>query len=82
MDMSWASRRVGRKGERRVELRGGRMVDAGMVEVRGTEPLIAGSLRRVVIVVVSWLTEVEVVCLWFRVKIGARPVLCDLTMKM
>jgi hypothetical protein len=27
-------------------------VDAGMVEVRGTEPLIAGSLRREVIVVV------------------------------
>jgi hypothetical protein len=52
MDRSWASRRVGRKGERRVEERGGRMVDAGMVEVRGTEPLIAGSLRREVIVVV------------------------------
>jgi hypothetical protein len=32
MDRSWASRRVGRKGERRVEERGGRMVDAGAVD--------------------------------------------------
>lgn len=48
MEMSSASRRVGRKGERRVEERGGRMVEAGMVEVRGAAPLIAGSgLRRV-----------------------------------
>jgi hypothetical protein len=48
MEMSWASRRVGRKGERRVEESGGRMVLPGMLEVRGTEPLIAGSgLRRV-----------------------------------
>lgn len=48
MEMSWASRRVGRKGDRRVEDSGGRMVLAGMVDVRGTEPLTAGSgLRRV-----------------------------------
>jgi hypothetical protein len=48
MEMSCASRRVGRKGERRVEERGGRMVLPGMLLVRGTEPLSAGSgLRRV-----------------------------------
>lgn len=48
MERSWASRRVGRKGERRAEERGGRTVLPGMVLVRGTEPLTAGScLRRV-----------------------------------
>jgi hypothetical protein len=46
--MSCASRRVGRKGERRVEDSGGRTVLAGMLLVRGTEPLTADSgLRRV-----------------------------------
>lgn len=56
MARSWASRRVGRKGERRVEERGGRMVLVGIVEVMGgeTESSTGLSLRRVDILSSCW----------------------------
>jgi hypothetical protein len=52
MAMSCASRRVGRKGERRADEVGGRMVPPGMPAVRGT-PLSVSlfGLRRVAMVV-------------------------------
>lgn len=52
MAMSCASRRVGKKGERRADEVGERMVPLGMPAVRGAPfPMSVSALRRVAIVV-------------------------------